>query len=265
MGSQTSTGDPRWSYHDPMSSSGKVALVTGATSGIGHATAILLAERGAHVLVTGRDGERGNAVVERIRAAGGTADFLRAELGDADSARALVDGALGVAGRIDILVNNAAIAVFGPTAAIAESDFDACYAVNVKVPFFLVGAIAPAMAERGYGVIVNVSTMVAGFGSRGSAVYASSKAALELLTKSWAAEFGPHGVRVNAVAPGPTLTEGTTAQYGSERLEALAAQAPARRVAHPTEIAETIGFLVSDAAGFIHGAILPADGGRTAV
>lgn len=252
-------------YDELMSLSGKVALITGATSGIGHATATLLAERGAHVLVTGRDTERGNQVIDKIRAAGGTAEFLPATLDDADSARNLAKNAHAVVGRIDILVNNAATAVFGPTAAITEPDFDACYAINVKVPFFLVGAIAPGMAERGHGVIVNVSTMVAAFGSRGSAVYASSKAALELLTKSWTAEYGPHGVRVNAIAPGPTLTEGTTAYYGAEQLAAIAARAPARRVADVTEIAETIGFLVSDSASFIHGAILPADGGRTAI
>ncbi len=128
-----------------------------------------------------------------------------------------------------------------------NTDFDACYALNVKVPFFLVGAIAPAMAARGDGAIVNVSTMVSMFGTAGAAVYASSKAALNLLTKSWAAEYGPKGVRINAVAPGPTLTEGTTAQYGTDRLAALAAQAPARRVADPSEIARTIGFWLARA------------------
>jgi NAD(P)-dependent dehydrogenase (short-subunit alcohol dehydrogenase family) len=172
-----------------------------------------------------------------------------------------------VAGPIDILINNAAIGVFGATAAVNESDFDACYALNVKVPFFLVAAIAPGMAARGSGVIVNVSTMVASFGTPGAAVYASTKAALELLTKSWAAEYGPRGVRVNAVAPGPTITEGVTGQYGMgiRRLEALAAHAPARRVADVTEIAATIGFLAGDEASFVHGAILPVDGGRTAI
>ncbi|MGV0811263.1 SDR family oxidoreductase [Mycolicibacterium boenickei] len=248
-----------------MSLKGKTALVTGATSGIGHATAALLAEHGAHVLVSGRDKNRGDQVVTEIRDAGGTADFLGATLTDAASAQALVRGALDVADQIDILINNAAIAVFGPTAAIAEQDFDDCYNLNVKIPFFLVGAVAPAMAARGEGAIVNVSTMVSMFGAPGSAVYASSKAALNLLTKSWAAEYGPKGVRINAVAPGPTLTEGTAAQYGTDRLAALAAQAPARRVADPSEIARTIVFLVSDGASFIHGAVLPADGGRTAI
>lgn len=248
-----------------MSLTGKTALVTGATSGIGHATAILLAERGARVLASGRDADRGDKVVAEIRNAGGTADFLGATLTDARSARELADRATELAGRVDILVNNAAIAVFGPTAAIDEIDFDACYDINVKVPFFLVGALAPAMAARGEGVIVNVSTMVSMLGSAGSAVYASSKAALNLLTKSWAAEYGPKGVRVNAVAPGPTLTEGTAAQYGTDQLAALAKRAPAGRYAEPDEIARTIGFLVSDDASFIHGAVLAADGGRTAI
>lgn len=260
----TETAHP--TYDDPMPQlDGKVALVTGATSGIGRATAILLAERGAHVIAAGRDTNRGNEVVQQIRAAGGKADFLAAALTDAASAQALARDAQDTAGPADILINNAAIAVFGPTAAIAEEDFDACYAINVKVPFFLVGAIAPGMAERGHGAIVNISTMVSTFGSAGSAVYASSKAAINLLTKSWAAEYGPRGVRVNAVVPGPTLTEGTIEQYGTDRLEALAAKAPAGRVAEPREIAEAIGFLVSDSASFVHGALVPADGGRTAI
>jgi NAD(P)-dependent dehydrogenase (short-subunit alcohol dehydrogenase family) len=243
---------------------GSVALVTGATSGIGAATAALLAERGAHVLVAGRDRVRGEAVVEAIRKRGGKADFVAADLSDSDSVRRLAREARELGGgRVDILVNNAGVFPFGPTEQARESDVDTVYAVNVKAPFYLVAELAPAMAERGRGAIVNVSTMVAENGAAGMALYGSSKAALNLLTKAWAAEFGPHGVRVNAVQPGPTRTEGTAGM--GEALDALAAPAPAGRPAAPSEIAAAIGYLAGEAASFVHGAVLPVDGGRVAV
>jgi NAD(P)-dependent dehydrogenase (short-subunit alcohol dehydrogenase family) len=241
----------------------KVALVTGSTSGIGRATAQELAARGAHVLVSGRDEQRGAKVVAEIRAEGGKADFLPADLRDAASARDLAQRAIQVGGRVDILVNNAAIFTFGPTEATTEPDFDAMYELNVKVPFFLVAALAPAMAERGDGAIVNLTTMVAGFGQAGAALYGSTKAAVSLLTKAWAAEFGPRGVRVNAVSPGPTRTEGTAVM--GDALDQLASQAPAARPAEPSEIAKAIAYLAGDGASFVHGAILPVDGGRAAV
>ncbi|MFB7632291.1 SDR family NAD(P)-dependent oxidoreductase [Streptomyces sp. NPDC056149] len=243
---------------------GRVALVTGATSGIGAATAALLAERGAHVLVAGRDRARGDAVVAGIRDRGGRADFVAADLRTAEAVQQLAGQALALGdGRVDILVNNAGVYPFGPTAEASQSDVDTVYDLNVKAPFHLMAALAPAMAERGHGAVVNVSTMVAEYGVVGMALYGSSKAALNLLTKAWAAEFGPHGVRVNAVEPGPTRTESTAGM--GEALDALAAQAPAGRPAAPEEIAEAIAYLASDAAGFVQGAVLPVDGGRTAV
>lgn len=242
---------------------GKTALVTGATSGIGRATALALAAAGATVAISGRDKERGQFVVDAIRRAGGEAVFLAADLVDADAALDLAARATeALGGRVDILVNSAGIFPFGPTESIDEDTVDSVFAVNVKAPWFLVAALAPAMADRGTGAIVNLSTMVAQFGADGMALYGSSKAALQLLTKAWSAEFGPRGVRVNAISPGPTRTEGTAAM--GEALDQLAALAPAGRPATPEEIAAGIVFLVSDEASFVHGAVLDIDGGRAA-
>ena len=242
---------------------GRKALVTGATSGIGKATALALAAAGATVAVSGRDKDNGRAVVDAIRAAGGSAVFVAADLVDADAALDLAARATdALGGGVDILVNSAGVFPFGPTDSHDEATFDTVYALNVKAPWFLVAALAPSMAGRGAGAIVNVSTMVAQFGVDGMALYGSSKAALELLTKAWAAEFGPKGVRVNAISPGPTRTEGTAAM--GEALDQLASLAPAGRPATPEEIASAIVYLASDEASFIHGAVLAVDGGRAA-
>jgi NAD(P)-dependent dehydrogenase (short-subunit alcohol dehydrogenase family) len=242
---------------------GSTALITGATSGIGRATAVLLAQRGAHVLVSGRDATRGDAAVAAIRAAGGKAGFIAANLASGDSVRALARHAAELGGgHVDILVNSAGIFPFGPTADASDADIDAVYAVNVKAPFILAGELAPAMAARGHGAIINVLTMAARFGVAGMGLYGASKAALMLLTKAWAAEFGPSGVRVNAVSPGPTRTEGTAAMGG--QLDQLASLAPAGRPAAPEEIATAISYLAGDEASFVHGAILDVDGGRNA-
>jgi NAD(P)-dependent dehydrogenase (short-subunit alcohol dehydrogenase family) len=243
---------------------GKTALVTGGNSGIGRAAAVALAEGGAHVVLSGRDPVRGAEAVAAIRAKGGTADFISADLGDEASARSLARQAAELGGgHVDILVNNAGIYPFGPTHEATEKDFDRVYSLNVKVPFFLVAELAPAMAERGGGAIVNVSTMVAEFGMAQMALYGSSKAALVLLTKSWAAEYGPSGVRVNAVSPGPTRTEGMAGS--PDALEQLGATTPSGRPGLPEEVASAIVYLASDEASWVHGALLPVDGGRIAV
>jgi NAD(P)-dependent dehydrogenase (short-subunit alcohol dehydrogenase family) len=244
--------------------SSTTALITGGTSGIGRAAAGKLAELGIHVLVVGRNTERGEKTVGEIRAAGGKADFISSDLRDASSAREVARRAVELGnGHVDILINNAGIYPFGATHEMSEEIFDSVYSLNVKVPYFLVVELAPPMAKRGKGAIVNLSTMVADYGAAGMSLYGSSKAAINLLTKVWAAEYGPSGVRVNAVSPGPTRTEGTDAM--GEDLEQLAAQAPAGRPAKAEEIAEAIVFLATDRASFIHGAKLAVDGGRTAV
>jgi NAD(P)-dependent dehydrogenase (short-subunit alcohol dehydrogenase family) len=247
-----------------MTTNNSTALITGGTSGIGRATADKLAQLGFHVLVVGRSPERGNKTVDEIRAAGGRADFIASDLRDASSARAVAKRALELGnGRVDILINNAGIYPFGPTQDMTEEQFDSVFSLNVKAPYFLVAELAPLMASRGKGAIVNLSTMAADYGAPGMSLYGSSKAAINLLTKTWAAEYGPSGVRVNAVSPGPTRTEGTEAM--GEGVEQLAAQAPAGRPATADEIAEAIVFLATDRASFIYGAKLAVDGGRTAI
>jgi NAD(P)-dependent dehydrogenase (short-subunit alcohol dehydrogenase family) len=247
-----------------MTRNGLTALITGGTSGIGRAAANKMALLGIHVLVVGRNVERGESTVAQIRAAGGKADFISSDLRDATSARQVAKRAIELGnGHVDILINNAGIFPFGPTNKTTEEEFDRVYSLNVKAPYFLVAELAPPMARRGKGAIVNVSTMVADYGVSGMSLYGSSKAAINLLTKSWAAEYGRSGVRVNAVSPGPTRTEGTDAM--GEGLEQLAAQAPAGRPATADEIAEAIVFLATDRSSFIYGAKLAVDGGRSAI
>ncbi|MEW1773500.1 SDR family NAD(P)-dependent oxidoreductase [Streptomyces sp. NPDC086777] len=242
-----------------MTLQGKTALVTGGTSGIGRAVAMKLARRGAHVIVTGRDKRRGDEVIAAIDAQGGKARFIAADLANFDDVRHLAEAAADV----DVLVNNAGVFPGGPTEQTTEEDFDLVFDVNVKAPFYLTAAIAPRMAARGGGAIISISTMAATVGLSGLAAYGASKAAVEALTKSWTAEYGPQGVRVNVVAPGPTRTPASAAM--GETFDALAATVPARRGADPDEIAAAVCFLASDEASFIYGAVLPADGGRVAV
>jgi NAD(P)-dependent dehydrogenase (short-subunit alcohol dehydrogenase family) len=242
----------------------RTALVTGGNSGIGRVVAARLAARGAHVIVSGRDAARGARAVAAIRAEGGQVDFVQADLREVAQVRALAEWAVDIGGgHVDILVNNAGVYPFSPSSQVSERDFDWVFAVNVKAPFYLVAQLAPLMAERRHGSIVNLVTAVASFGKPGMALYGSSKAALQLLTKSWAAEYGRSGLRVNAVCPGPTFTEGTAAI--PEVLEREAAQSPLNRVGTPEEVAAAVVFLASEEASLMHGVVLPVDGGRLAV
>jgi NAD(P)-dependent dehydrogenase (short-subunit alcohol dehydrogenase family) len=166
--------------------------------------------------------------------------------------------------QVDVLVNNnAGVFPFGATHEVDREPFDSTLALNVRAPFFLTDALAPRMAANGGGAIVNVMTMVASFGASGMPLYDSTKAALELLTKAWAAEHGSQGVRVNAIAPGPTSTGGT--EPTGEALDELATTLPHDRPATPEEIADAALYLGSEEASYVNGAILAVDGGRTAV
>jgi NAD(P)-dependent dehydrogenase (short-subunit alcohol dehydrogenase family) len=162
------------------------ALVTGATSGIGRATAVRLARDGWEVVVHGRNPERGAEVVRQIEAQGGRARFVGADLNDLTAVRALVDEV----GSVDVLVNNAGASWFGSTAELDEATFDALFAGNVRAAYFLVAGLAPGMAQRSSGSIINLASMAGQVGLDGGAAYGATKAALSSMTRSWAAEFG---------------------------------------------------------------------------
>jgi NAD(P)-dependent dehydrogenase (short-subunit alcohol dehydrogenase family) len=237
---------------------GQRALVTGATSGIGRAVALKLARDEAEVLVHGRDAARGAQTVSEITESGGKASFVAADLGDAADVRRLASDV----GDVDILINNAGIALFGPTAEIDVDAFDTMFATNVRAPFLLVAALAPGMAARGRGSIVSLSSMAGGVGLVGGAAYGATKASLEAMTRAWAAEYSASGVRVNAIAPGPVYTPTPS---GPEFISALGQTTPMRRASQPEEIAEVIAFLASPGASYITGTTVAADGGRRAV
>ena len=236
---------------------GSTALVTGATSGLGRATARELAAAGAVVLVHGRDAKRGAAVVQEIEHLGGSARFLAADLSEPAAAIRLAEEA----GEVDILVNNAGFSWFGPSADLEADVLGELFASNVEAAYLLTARLAPAMAARGAGAIINVSSMAASIGLAGGAAYSATKAALGALTRSWAAEYSPRGVRVNAVAPGPIYTAGAS----PDRITALGGTTLLGRAAQPAEIASTITFLASPRSAYITGTIVAVDGGRTAV
>jgi len=235
---------------------GRTALVTGATAGIGRATAIALAALGASVIVHGRNVERGELVVKEIEAAGGQARFLAADVTDPAQIARLVEQA----GKVDILINNAGRSWFGATAELDVATYDAMFASNVRSAYLLTAAIAPAMAARGSGTIVNIASMAGAVGLAGGAAYSATKASLAAMTRAWAAEFSPAGVRVNAIAPGPVYSDGAR----TEVIDALAATTLIGRGAQPDEIGGVIAFLATDAARYITGATIAVDGGRTA-
>ncbi len=242
---------------------GKTAVVTGSTSGIGEAIARVLAASGAQVLITGPDQARATAGVERITAAGGKAQAQTADLtASAADVRAFANEAeKALGGRVDILVNNAGIYPVGPTHALPDDILDAVLNTNIRSPHILVGVLAPGMTRRGTGAIVNIGSWMARVGVPFTSLYPASKAAIEQLTRAWAAEYGPQGVRVNTIAPGATATPGN--EKDADALAAMTKSTIAGRPVRPIDIGYAVRFAVSDEAAFLHGSTIDVDGGIT--
>lgn len=244
----------------------KVALVTGASRGIGEAIARLLAEAGAHVVVASRKPEACAAVAADIRAQGGKATAIAAHMGDPEAIGRLVDGTVAACGGLDIVVNNAATnPVFGPLLDCDAGAFQKIYDVNVRGPLLLCQRALPHLLQRGGGALVHIASIGGISPEPGLGVYSSSKAALISLSKAMALEWGAGGVRSNVICPGLTKTRFAQAIWQDEHMaqEAVGTQ-PIARVAEPDEIAGMALFLASPASSYCTGGVYPVDGGHNA-
>lgn len=238
----------------------KVAIVTGSTSGMGKATAILFAREGAKVVITGRNEERAKAVVEQIKSEGFEAMYIIVDTSKVEDAKMLIDKTMEQYGTVDILFNNAGSLSVTPLKDVSLNEWESVFNVNLTSALYLTQLVAPIMKAKGNGVIINTSS-VAGFNAHyGFAAYVSSKHAMNGLTKSMAWELGPE-IRVNAIAPGLIHTAMVDSIGGLDAVSALIEGSPLKRAGKPEDIASVALFLASDDSSFIDGQIIRVDGG----
>lgn len=249
--------------------SDRVALITGGNSGIGRATALLFAQEGAKVAITGRDEERGKRVVEEIRKASGAAVFIRSDVRFAKECRQAVNETLRQFGRLDILFNNAGVFYARSVVDCPEEEWDLTIDVNLKGTYLMSKYVLPVMIAQGSGVIINNGSGWGITGGNEAASYCASKGGVVLLTKAMAIDHGGQGIRVNCLCPGDVDTPMLPADAKTRGIEwteylAEAANRPLGRIGTPEEIARAALFLASDDSSFMTGAVLAVDGGGTA-
>ena len=243
-----------------MTLKGKVAVVTGAAQGIGQAIAVSLAQEGADVAIADLDASRCQETVQSVEEAGAKSMAVSVNVGEWEQAKGMVDAVLKEWGKIDILVNNAGITRDGLLMRMKEEDWNAVLQVNLTGTFYCAKAVLPSMSKQRNGRIVNIASIVGAIGNVGQANYAASKAAVVGLTKTIAREYASRNVTVNAVAPG-FIDTAMTQQLSPEVKEALLNQIPAKRLGQASDVAEAVGFLCSDKAGYITGQVLHVNGG----
>jgi len=247
----------------------KVVIVTGGAAGIGRATAKRFGEEGARIAIWDMNAEAGAATLADLRQMSVEATFQQVNVADADAVEKAVAEIVSTWGRVDVLVNNAGITRDGQmvkykegvvTGTMSDANFDAVINVNLKGVFVATRAVVPHMIKQGYGVILSASSVVAAYGNFGQTNYAATKAGLIAMTKTWSRELGKYGIRVNAVAPGFTMTD-MVAAMPEKVLEGMVAHTPMGRIGAPEDIANAYVWLASDQAAFVHGTTLAVDGG----
>lgn len=244
---------------------GKVAIITGASKGIGEAIARYLAAYGANVVISSRKQQDLDVLSEEMRQTGAKVAAFAAHAGDLSQLQALVDFTIETFGGVDIVVNNAATnPVFGPVLDCAESAFDKIMQINVKSPFELAKMAHPSMKQRGGGSIINISSIAGITPDPGLGMYSISKAAMNMLTKVLAKEWGPDGIRVNAICPGLIKTKFSEALWSNDKiLDRFTKHLPIARMGTVDEIAGMALYLASNASSYTTGGIFTADGGTT--